>query len=478
MFALVSFLIALTFSHREASYSKEALKDEVTGLPGLPDDYEAKIFSGYMNTHNGSVFYMFLEAQESPETAPLIWWTNGGPGCSGFNGLLEENGPFRPNKDGNLDLNPHAWNKKANMVFVEQPVGVGFSVPSVGVNYTDHGAALDNHAFLSNFFDRFPDLKLRPFYLSSESYGGHYLPTLAQQLLLQPIPNTSFGGFLVGNPLTYLPFRDYGQYFTAWGHQLLPKPLWDDIMNNNCLTFSKNLKQNSKQKIYSRKWRGHPRKNNEICDTLIGQADQIMSPLDPYALDFPVCNTANRAGRQERFFLAKALHKVKKNQGFKGYFPPKYEPCEDSYTEKYMTRPDVQVAIHAIKNKISVRDWSVCSNVVGSKYSDHDVMAPMMPIYSFLVSHPAKIKMMIYSGDDDSVCATAGTQEFLWSMGWDYDTDKYWQEWKTDDNLSGFVTTFKNGFMFKTVHGAGHMVPSTRPAQALNLLHTFLFGNE
>lgn len=71
-----------------------------------------------MNTYNGSVFYMYLEAQENPETAPLIWWTNGGPGCSGFNGLLEENGPFRPNADGNLDLNPYAWNKKANMVFV------------------------------------------------------------------------------------------------------------------------------------------------------------------------------------------------------------------------------------------------------------------------------------------------------------------------------------------------------------------------
>merc|ERR550534_473371 len=102
-------------------------------------------------------------------------------------------------------------------------------------------------------------------------------------------------------------------------------------------------------------------------------------------------------------------------------------------------------------------------------------MAPMMPFYDFLTQQP-DLKVMIYSGDDDAVCATAGTQEFLWSMGWDVETD--WESWETNDVLSGYITKFSNGFMFKTVHGAGHMVPSTRPEQALNLLHTFLGLNE
>jgi len=140
-----------------------------------------------------------------------------------------------------------------------------------------------------------------------------------------------------------------------------------------------------------------------------------------------------------------------------------------------MNRRDVQVAIHAIQSNEIARDWDVCSGAVHEGYSMDDFVAPMMPIYSFLTSSATNIKIMIYSGDDDAVCATAGTQEFLWSMGWDI--DNYWKEWTTDDELSGYVTTFENGFIFKTVHGAGHMVPSTRPAQALNLLHTFLFGD-
>lgn len=49
-------------------------------------------------------------------------WCSGGPGCSGLFGFLTENGPFRPTKDGDsVELNEHAWNKVANMLFIEAP---------------------------------------------------------------------------------------------------------------------------------------------------------------------------------------------------------------------------------------------------------------------------------------------------------------------------------------------------------------------
>ena len=79
---------------------------------------------------NRRVFYWFVEAAApiDPATAPLTLWTNGGPGCSGLFGLLEEMGPFRPTKDGGaLAANPYSWNRLSNIVYVEVPVGVGFS---------------------------------------------------------------------------------------------------------------------------------------------------------------------------------------------------------------------------------------------------------------------------------------------------------------------------------------------------------------
>lgn len=56
-----------------------------------------------------------------------MWWTNGGPGCSGFGALLSEHGPVRVKSDLSLERNQWSWLSDVNIVFVEQPAGVGFS---------------------------------------------------------------------------------------------------------------------------------------------------------------------------------------------------------------------------------------------------------------------------------------------------------------------------------------------------------------
>merc|ERR550539_2160935 len=145
---VLSIIIYLFFLQGEAKekYTQAALSDQITNLPGLPSNYTANQFSGYIKVTNGEIFYWYVEAQEAPATAPVVWWTNGGPGCSGMNGFLEENGPFRPNKRGTLNLNPFSWNTNANMVFVEQPVGVGFSKANGDIAYGDSQAAAEDNA--------------------------------------------------------------------------------------------------------------------------------------------------------------------------------------------------------------------------------------------------------------------------------------------------------------------------------------------
>ena len=66
------------------------------------------------------IFYWYVEAVESPETAPVALWTNGGPGCSGLTGFLTEQGPFHVSENGTLEKNDYACNNDANMLFVEQ----------------------------------------------------------------------------------------------------------------------------------------------------------------------------------------------------------------------------------------------------------------------------------------------------------------------------------------------------------------------
>lgn len=77
----------------------------------------------------GKFHYVFFESQKDPENDPLLLWLNGGPGCSSLIGMVYENGPFVFAKPGsvNFEINEFAWNKKANLLYIESPGGVGFS---------------------------------------------------------------------------------------------------------------------------------------------------------------------------------------------------------------------------------------------------------------------------------------------------------------------------------------------------------------
>ncbi len=91
------------------------------------------------------------------------------------------------------------------MLFIEQPAGVGFSYSDNSNDYSigDSQAAKDMYQLILSFFATFPALQSNDFYITSESYGGHYMPTLAKYIVdNNQNGNINFKGFMVGNPLT------------------------------------------------------------------------------------------------------------------------------------------------------------------------------------------------------------------------------------------------------------------------------------
>jgi hypothetical protein len=116
-------------------------------------------------------------------------------------------------KDANSTYtNKHAWTKESNMIFIDQPVNVGFSYGSEGYSVgTSEQAAVDLHAFLVLFHQAFPAFKDREFHLSGESYGGRYLPLMASRILHEnekvavqgsTKPRINLTSVLIGNGLT------------------------------------------------------------------------------------------------------------------------------------------------------------------------------------------------------------------------------------------------------------------------------------
>jgi carboxypeptidase C (cathepsin A) len=133
---------------------------------------DVKQYSGYLDiAEDKHLFFWFFEARNTPEEAPLVLWMNGGPGCSSSTGLLFELGPCRIDNEGaSVTSNPHSWTNAANVIFLDQPVNVGFSYADDGTSVsTSPVAAQDVYAFTQLFLSRFPQYS-KSVQFSSELY--------------------------------------------------------------------------------------------------------------------------------------------------------------------------------------------------------------------------------------------------------------------------------------------------------------------
>lgn len=133
-------------------------------------------YSGYLDNEEDDkhLFYWFFESRNDPKNDPVVLWLNGGPGCSSLTGLFMELGPSSINEKGEVVYNPSSWNENANVIFLDQPVNVGYSYSSGKVSNTV-AAGKDVYALLTLFFKQFPQYAKQPFHISGESYAGHYI---------------------------------------------------------------------------------------------------------------------------------------------------------------------------------------------------------------------------------------------------------------------------------------------------------------
>jgi cathepsin A (carboxypeptidase C) len=92
-----------------------------------------------------------------------------------------ELGPCRVDKGGqDTTRNPYSWNSNANVIFLDQPVNVGFSYSEGSSVSTTEAAAEDVYAFLQVLLAALPQFAKAPFHLTGESYAGHYIPAMAK----------------------------------------------------------------------------------------------------------------------------------------------------------------------------------------------------------------------------------------------------------------------------------------------------------
>ncbi|PHU14081.1 Serine carboxypeptidase-like 40 [Capsicum chinense] len=433
-------------SNKKTLISQDGLKenDKIHKLPGQPP-VKFEQYGGYVTVDESAgraFYYYFVEAQRSKESLPLLLWLNGGPGCSSLAyGGFQELGPFRVNSDGKtLHKNNFAWNHAANVLFVESPAGVGFSYSNTSTDVKvggDRKTANDNYQFLINWLKRFPEYKDRDFYISGESYAGHYVPQLAHTILYhnkkakKNIINLK--GILIGNAVINDDTDTRGMYEYFASHALITDEVVSEIQKQCKFTVTES-------------------KESDECKMAKSIADYNTHNIDIYNIYAPRCHNSNLTSRPKK---PSAM----------------IDACSDYYTIAYMNRPDVQKALHANVTNIEYATWQPCSDVLTNWTDSASTIIPLLR--EFMTND---IRVWIFSGDTDGRVPVTSTMNSIKTMNLPIKTQ--WHPWYLNGEVGGYTQEYKGDMTFATVRGAGHQVPSYEAARALSLVMHFLDGTD
>ena len=425
--------------------------------------------------------YWLVLSETNPSTAPLVAWFNGGPGCSSLDGFFYEHGPFviSSSNYSQLDSREYRWNKIVNMLYIEAPVGVGFSFSDTD-NYKidDDSAANDNRAAIEAFYTMFPQFKTNKFFITGESYGGIYVPTLAEAIVNGQLDGSYTGATLtgigVGNGCTGTeigicgsgPQGTYYEWTYLLGQGFISSDLKKQI-NSECdwVNAEKNVKGALSLK----------------CADLLSQASAQIENVDLYNIygDCVSDMCSARAGEQPRGKIPNRPDIVISEGGetrrLARITPYGPEACIDSGAATgYLNQPEVMKAIH-------VKDpgfcWAVCNTAKGWSYSSTRTNLPKNT-YPLLLKN---IDVVIFNGDWDACVPYTDNEAWTENMG--FPVKSAWHKWSytslegNDNQVAGYAVGYdisalpsEHTFEFVTVKGGRHEVPESAPAQGLELI--------
>jgi carboxypeptidase C (cathepsin A) len=453
-------------------------KDIITFLPGLKEQPKFKHYAGYLesnSTNKRYLFYWFLESQNNPSSDPVVLWLNGGPGCSSLAGLTTEHGPFMVNADGKtLRVNEYSWNKIANVIYLESPAGVGFSysqTPDDYDHYDDHITADDSYHFLVNFFKKYPQFAKNEFYISGESFAGHYTIALAYRIHVgnekKEFAPINLKGILVGNGCTNDEDDANSIPLFLAQHSIIPMSMY-----NQGLKICKN--------------NFYVHQNDPRCANFLSEAMSKLDLINPYYL-YDSCpwtgveliqslRTPYKFDKENHPLFNLHRRRISRGAGRAG---AEYDaPCvPDSALVQFFNDPDVRKAIHATRS-IAAGSWDVCNMRINAGYNW--TYHSMLPFYDKL----AQYHILVFTGDVDAVVNSLGTQMAIDRLNRTVISD--WKPWRINHNggqlVGGFVRKLstpdpRGSLTFVTIRGAGHMVGLAKPAENLAMFARQLKGN-
>ncbi|KAH6690573.1 pheromone-processing carboxypeptidase KEX1 [Plectosphaerella plurivora] len=442
--------LLLALSWAPASAGNSAADYFVRNLPGAPAEPPIKMHAGHIEVdaeHNGNLFFWHFENQHIADRQRTVVWLNGGPGCSSEDGALMEIGPYRVSGE-NLVYNNGTWNQFANLLFVDNPVGTGFSY----VDTNSYLHELDEMAaefvkLLEAWFELFPQYKQDELYFAGESYAGQHIPYIAKHILDRNENNPdkwNLKGLIIGNGWI-APKEQYEAYLTfAYEKDLLHQGSDE----------AKKLEQQLR-----------------ICKQKLASGVKIdVGSCEAVLQDFlETTAVLNSSGKRQCF----NMYDVRLKDSYPSCgmnWPPDLPDVT-----KYLRRKDVTNALHISSDKST--GWKECNGAVGSAFRAHN----SVPAIDLLPDILTKTSITLFSGAEDLICNHVGTEEFIKGMswnggkGWDIGNEQQapQRKWTFEGGDAGYWQEARN-LSYVLFNEASHMVPFDWPRRTQDMLNRIM----
>ncbi|XP_058199983.1 serine carboxypeptidase-like 51 [Rhododendron vialii] len=391
---------------------------------------------------------------------PIILWLQGGPGASGVGiGNFQEVGPL------DTDLKPRnsTWLSKADLLFVDNPVGTGFSFVEDTKLFveTDEEAATDLTTLLMEIFNRNESLQKSPLYIVAESYGGKYAATLglsALKAIESGKLKLKLGGVALGD--SWISPEDF---VLSWA------PLLKDLsrLDTNGVHKANSLTQKIKQQIENGEFGDATNSWNDLEDVISTSSSSVDfynflldSGMDPVSSSAAELSKGVAMKRYSRYLDSLRRSSPGSGRGGRG-------AGSDGDIDSLMNG-SIKKKLKIIPENVT---WGGQSGLVFDSLAG-DFMKPRISEVDELLAKG--VNVTVYNGQLDLICATKGTEAWVDKLKWEglknfSSTDRIPIYCGGDRVTKGFTKSYRN-LHFYWILGAGHFVPVDQPCVALTMV--------
>lgn len=441
----------------QENLAAEKGSEEFTVNPTICDS-SVKQTAGRITTQPGNAtapqyFFWLFESKSDPAKDPLIMWLSGGPGCSSQLALLAENGPCSIDKQGKAEINPYSWHNKANVMWVDQPAGVGFST-GFGT-HGEGGVARNMAGFLQGFYSKFPSYQNNKFFIFGESYAGHYVPAISHHLWQDnkdgkgihiPLAGIGIGNGLTNTEEQYKWYPKFGKDGCAAEGGHAPGVLSNGAVNvmkaaMPACTFATHL-----------------------CNT--GSKDPDTGLLVNYTACLQAFDMCNLLGQMPIEATDRNPYDVR----IKCEKTPLCYDFDDATA--WLNSKDVQSQLGVNKK------WNSCNRAVDLAFSAAgDWMRNFHTDIPDLLNDG--LEVLIYAGEMDYLCNFCGNKAWTKALEWngkDAFNKAADEEWSSSGSSSAAKKRSAQGFHFMQIYDAGHLAPMDKPEVTLDMVNRFISG--